>query len=319
MVIATTLLGLGNLDFWIGVGILAGVYGIFTLGLQLNLGITGMMNFGQAGFMAVGAYAMGVLVVKFGWSFWLALPVATGISVACGALLGLVTLRLRSDYFAIVTLAFAYIVTSVAQNARSLTGGNQGLYGYNQVWESLSGGITRGLTALGLELSPLFPLLLITWVFFGSAVVVLVRLTGSPYGRVLRSIREDEDAARSLGKNTLGYKIQSLCIAAALASVAGYLLAMDLGVLAADQFRASFTFIGYAGLILGGLASYRGVVVGSILMWTILEGTRFVSLPIADYQVASLRFIIVGVILMLLMAFRPEGLFGKRDEMMLDD
>jgi len=121
-------------DFWIGVGVLAATYGIFGLGLQLNVGTTGITNFGQAGFMAIGAYTMAILVVKEGWSWWWAMPAAIGASMLAAVVVGLPSLRLRADYFAITTLAFAEIVRYLADNERDLTEGSQGLLGYNGDW-----------------------------------------------------------------------------------------------------------------------------------------------------------------------------------------
>jgi branched-chain amino acid transport system permease protein len=141
----------------------------------------------------------------------------------------------------------------------------------------------------------------------------------TPWGRVLRAIREDEDAARALGKNTLAYKLQSLGIAAALGAISGFFLALDLATIHPTDFLPIVTFVGYGVLVLGGLANYWGVAVGAIIMWVILEGTRFIDLPISDTQVASVRFIIVGLALILLMAFRPQGMFGKREEMVLGE
>jgi len=311
--------------FWTGVGVLAGVYTIFGLGLQLNVGYTGIVNFGQAGFMAIGAYAMAILVVKAGWSFWLALPAAVAIAVVFGLLVGLPSLRLRADYFAIATIAFAEIVRLTAQNARGLTGGNEGLFCegsrcFDDSWRSVSDTISGWLQDLGWS-NPeaLFPLLLVVWVtaLLLSAALYLAQRT--PWGRVLRAIREDEDAARALGKNTLAYKLQSLGIAAALGAIAGFFLALDLATIHPADFLPIVTFVGYGVLVLGGLANYWGVAVGAIFMWVILEGTRFVDLPISDTQVASVRFIIVGLALILLMAFRPQGLCGKREEMVLGE
>lgn len=304
-------------DFWIGVAIFAGTYGIFTLGLQLNVGFTGILNFGQAGFMAVGAYTMGILVVKAGWSFWLALPAATLVAMAAGLLLGLSSLRLRSDYFAIVTIAFAEVIRYTAQNARGLTGGNQGLLGFDETWVGLSIRFQEALDVIGLGDSFLLPLAILTWTLFIALIVVLRWLTQSPWGRVLRAVREDEDAAAALGKNAFSYKLQSLAIAAALGAIAGYLLALNLSFLNPNQFEPLFTFIGYAVLVLGGLASYVGVALGSIVLWTLLEATRFLELPLAAEQVAALRFMLVGLVLILLMAFRPQGALGKREEMVL--
>lgn len=306
-------------EFWIGVAVLAGTYGIFTLGLQLNVGFTGVLNFGQAGFMAIGAYTMGILVVELGWSFWLAMPAATLVAMAAGLVIGLPSLRLRADYFAIVTLAFAEVIRYVAQNARELTGGNQGLLGFDESWAGISVAMQDALGTIGLGQYFLLPLAIVTWVVFLVLLFALRRMTRSPWGRVLRAVREDEDAAAALGKNPLSYKLQSLAIAAALGSVAGYFLALNLAFLNPNQFEPLFTFIGFAILVLGGLASYVGVALGTIVLWTLLEATRFLDLPLAAEQVAALRFMIVGLVLILLMAFRPQGALGKREEMVLGD
>jgi branched-chain amino acid transport system permease protein len=302
--------------FWTGVGILAGIYTIFTLGLQLNVGFTGIVNFGQAGFMAVGAYAMAILVIKAHWSFWLALPAAVLIAMAFGVIVGLSSLRLRADYFAIATIAAAEIVRYTALNARGLTGGNQGLLGFDQTWTSLSNTIDGWLQSLGWQ-DPeiLFPLFVVVWLVALIATVALYFVQRSPWGRVLRAIREDEDAARALGKNTLVYKLQSIAIAALLGALAGFFLAY----LHPTEFNPLFTFIGYGVLVLGGLANYWGVAIGSIVMWTLLEGSRFLKLPLSAEHIAAARFVFVGLVLILLMAFRPEGMFGKREEMVLGD
>jgi branched-chain amino acid transport system permease protein len=309
-----------DFGFWTSVGILAGTYVLFTLGLQLNVGYTGIVNFGQAGFMAIGAYAMGVLVVKAHWSFWLALPTAVFIAIGFGLLVGLPSLRLRADYFAIATIAAAEIVRITALNLRDVTGGNQGLFGFDESWNNLSDQITSWLESLGWsDPEQLFPLFIVVWVTALIATVLLHFATKSPWGRVLRAVREDEDAARAVGKNTLAYKLQSLAIAATLGALAGFFVAINLNFLTPEAFLPAFTFIGYAVLVLGGLASYWGVAAGAIVMWTILEGTRFIDLPISAEREAAVRFMIVGLVLILLMAFRPQGLFGKKEEMVLGD
>jgi branched-chain amino acid transport system permease protein len=144
-------------------------------------------------------------------------------------------------------------------------------------------------------------------------------LQRTPWGRVLRAVREDEDAARALGKRTLVYKLQSLAMGATLGAMAGWFLALNLNFLNPIEFEPLITFLGYAVLVLGGLASYWGIAVGSVILWTILEGTRFIDLPISAEKEAAVRFMIVGLLLILLMAFRPQGLFGKREEMVLGD
>ena len=330
-----TLNFLTDTGFWIGVGVLAGIYALVALGLQLNVGFTGMTNFGAAGFMAVGAYSMAILVLKAGFSFWLSLPAAMLIAIGFGLLVGLPSLRLRADYFAIATIALAEIVRIFAQNADSLTGGNQGLFCseggagacYNDAWTRLSQTIEGWLQSLGWS-NPdsLAPLFLAVWLFVILATLGLRFVQKAPWGRVLRAIREDEDAAKALGKNTFVYKLQSLAIAAAIGAFAGFFLALDLATIHPLDYEPIVTFFAYGVLVLGGLASYWGVLAGSVIFWVVLEGSRFINLtdpftgkPMSEVQIASLRFFIVGLVLILLMVFRPQGLFGKREEMVLGE
>ena len=139
----------------------------------------------------------------------------------------------------------------------------------------------------------------------------------TPWGRVLRAIREDEDAARALGKNVFVYKLQSLSIAAALGAIAGFFFALDVTFLYPSEFEPMLTFFGYAILVLGGFGSYWGVAFGAVLLWTLLEGTRLIDWPLTPEQIAALRFILVGLVLILITALRPQGLLGKRQEMLL--
>ncbi len=314
-----------DIEFWTSVGILAGTYTILTLGLQMNVGYTGIINFGQAGFMAVGAYSMAILTVGANGdgeivNFWLSLPLSVLITVAFGLLVGLPSLRLRADYFAIATIAFAEAVRLFALNARSLTGGNQGIFGFGTEWDSISSTIEGWINDVGWSDPPtLFPLLLVVWVVAVILTIVLRRLQNTPWGRVLRAVREDEDAARALGKNAFAYKLQSLAIAATLGAIAGWFLAINLNFVNPTEFEPIVTFIGFGILILGGLASYWGVAFGAIVFWFLFEGLRFIELPLEEVQIAALRYIIVGLVLILLMAFRPQGAFGKREEMVLGD
>jgi len=317
-------------SFWIGVGILAGIYGIFTLGLQLNVGFTGILNFGQAGFMAIGAYSAVILVVTVGVPFLLALPISMLITMAVGLLVGLPALRLRSDYLAIATIAFSEVVRIAIQNSDSLTGGNQGTISlelenerfFTDTWFTISDWISANIfDQIGLT-DPDFlnlPLLAVIWLTLALIAFGLSRLVRSPWGRVLRAVREDEDAARALGKNVFAYKLQSLAIAAGLGAIAGWFLVLNLQSVNQAPFEPIFTFIGYVILILGGLASFAGVLVGTIVLWTLLEGLRFLDLPLDGGQIAALRFIIVGLVLILLVSFRPQGALGKQEEMVLSD
>ncbi|MBV9521882.1 MAG: branched-chain amino acid ABC transporter permease [Alphaproteobacteria bacterium] len=305
-----------SLDFWVGVGVIAGIYGIFVLGLQINVGFTGILNLGQAGFMSIGAYAMGMLVVDGGWSLWAALPVAILAAVAAGLLVGLPSLRLRADYFAIATIAFAEIVRYTFQNA-AFAGGNQGIIGYDEEWRALAARLLHLLSRIGLGHVTQLPLFIAVWLCFGLCLAVLHALAATPWGRVLRAIREDEDAVAALGKNVLSYKLQSLGIAAALAAVAGFFLALNVTYLYPSEFDPTFTFLGYAALVLGGYASYGGVALGAVLLWSVMEGLRFLHLPLSEGQQGSLRFVLIGLALILLSMLRPQGLLGRKAEMQL--
>lgn len=310
---------LSSSEFWIEVGILAAVYGIAALGAQLNLGSTGILNFGQAGFMAIGAYAMALLVLKVGLSLWVGMVLGVGVAVIAGILVGLTSLRLRGDYFALTTLAFAEIVRSIGSNARDFTGGDQGLSGYDVDWQSASVSISDWLVSIGIEGSFLLPLLIVSWVVFVALAVGLRALASTPWGRVLNAVRSDEDGARALGKNTLSYKLQSLAISAGLAALAGYVLALNLALLVPRAFESALTVLTYAVVVLAGFRSYLGILVGAVVLLTVLEGTAYLDLPFSDDELAALRYMLVGLLIILLMGFRPQGAFGRREEMVLDE
>lgn len=317
-------------NFWIGVGVLAGIYGIFTLGLQLNVGFTGVLNFGQAGFQAVGAYSAVIYVVALGIPFFLALPLSILTTIIVGLLIGLPVVRLRADYLAIATIAFSEVIRITVQNARGLTGGNQGTISleldngrfFNETWQNISSWMTDNLfDPIGLSGSDFInlPLFVVVWAFLLILTFALYKLIRSPWGRVLRAVREDEDAARALGKNAFWYKLQSLAFAATLGGISGWFLVIAQSSVSQEAFEPIWTFIGYAILVLGGLASFPGVILGSFVFWFIYEGLRAAELPLASDKDAALRFVFVGMILILLMAFRPQGALGKKEEMVLDE
>jgi branched-chain amino acid transport system permease protein len=310
-----------DIEFWTGVGVLAGIFTIFAVGLQMNVGFTGIQNFGQVGFMAIGAYSMAILTAEEGMNFWLSLPISVLITIAFGLIVGLPSLRLRADYFAIATIAFAEAIRLIALNARDLTNGPQGIIGFStDGWDPVSESIEDFIIDLGwTDVPSIFPLFLVTW---GIAILLMFgfsRIQRTPWGRVLRAIREDEDAARALGKNAFSYKLQSLALAATTGAIAGFLFALNLKFVVPDEFQPLVTFIGYVVLVLGGLANYWGLAVGAVILFAVLEGLRFLELPISETKIAALRFIIVGLVLIGLMAFRPQGAFGKREEMVLGD
>lgn len=326
--IAITLDFITSTGFWIGVLVLAGIYALVALGLQLNVGFTGVVNFGAAGFMAVGAYTMAILTVDTGISFWLSLPISILVTMAFGALIGLPALRLRADYLAIATLAAAEVIRLVAQNARDLTNGNEGLTCseddfskcYDSEWLDISDTIEGWLVDIGWsDPETLAPLFIVVWITVLLLTVGLSFVQRTPWGRVLRAVREDEDAARALGKNAFAYKLQSLMISAAIGAVAGWFLALDLATIHPFDYEPLVTFFAFAVLVLGGLANYWGVMFGAVIFWALIEGTRFIELGLDEVDLAALRFAIAGLVLILVMAFRPQGVFGKREEMVLGE
>jgi branched-chain amino acid transport system permease protein len=303
--------------FWAFVLTFAGIYAIFVLGLQVQVGDTGLINFGQVAFMAIGAYTMGLLVTN-DVSIWVAIPIAIAAAAAGGLLLGLPTLRLRADYFAIVTIAAGEILRITIQNEQDTTGGTQGLRGASGSWRDANNEILDFLEGLGLEVDRRVPLLVITWLAAIVIGLLLVYLGRTPWRRVLRAVREDEEAAAATGKPVFSYKLQALALGAGIAGVAGVLFTLFSTTLFPTNFEPIFTFVGFAILILGGIGSYFGVVIGSIVIAFIVSGTRFLDLPLDADKVAALRFVVVGLIIMAFMAFRPQGLFGKKEELHLD-
>jgi ABC-type branched-subunit amino acid transport system permease subunit len=313
-------------DFWAFVGVVAGIYTILALGLQLEFGFTGLLNFGQVAFMAIGAYTMAILVVKEGLSTWLAAPLAVGASALAGVLLGLPSVRLRADYFAIVTIAFSEIVRYVAMNEQSLTGGSQGTVAlgrvgeaaqYNGQWERFQAWVQGVLHA-----SNDVAMLVIVWVVAVALLALVWLAVRTPWGRVLRAIREDEDAAASLGKNAFAYKLQSLALGSALGGVAGLFYAWQFSFFSPDDFEPLLTFFAWMIIILGGLGRVWAVPVGALVFGFLFAGTRFLDFAPLSYldsaERAYVRLIVIGLAIIALVVLRPQGLLGRRDEMVLE-
>ena len=189
--VAITFDFLTSINFWSSVGVLAATYALVALGLQLNVGFTGIVNFGAAGFMAVGAYTMAILTIDTDISFWLTLPLSIMVTMAFGVIVGLPALRLRTDYLAIATIAFAEIIRLIAQNARELTGGNQGLFCnddssacYDDTWLDVSDTIEGWLVDLGWsDPEILFPLVLVAWALVLVVTVGLLFVQTQPMGK----------------------------------------------------------------------------------------------------------------------------------------
>jgi ABC-type branched-subunit amino acid transport system permease subunit len=297
--------------FWAFVFVVAGIYTIFALGLQVQFG----------------AYTMAILVVKEQWSLWLAAPLGIAAAAAAGLLLGLPTLRLRADYFAILTIAFSEIVRYVATNDDSLTGGAQGTINlrgtgvaaqYDGEWQRFQSHVQ---SALGLG-SRDAAMLVIVWVVAAVLLALTWTALRTPWGRVLRSIREDEDVAASLGKNVFAYKLQVLAIGAAFAGLAGLFYAWEFSFFSPDDFQPLVTFFAWMIVLLGGLGRIWAVPVGALLFGVIFAGTRFFDFAPFSYfgsaDRAYLRLMVIGLIIILTVLLRPQGILGKREEMVLE-
>jgi branched-chain amino acid transport system permease protein len=317
-----------SVDFWVFVGVVAGIFTIFALGLQVQFGFAGLLNFGHVAFMAVGAYTMAILVVKAGWPMWAAALAAIGLAMAVGVLIGLPTVRLRADFLAIATIAFGEIVRLIALNESELTGGPQGTINlegagtaasFNEEWRSFENTVREWLELGFGEVSRNQTMLVIIWTVVLLLILLLQFLVHSPWGRVLKSIREDEDAASALGKNVFAYKLQALALGAALGALAGLFFAFQFSFFSPQDFDPLTTFFAWIIVILGGTGRNWAVPVGALLFGVIFAGTRFADIPFFDSaDQAFLRLILIGLILIALMAFRPQGLFGRREEMILE-
>jgi ABC-type branched-subunit amino acid transport system permease subunit len=314
-------------EFWAFVGVVAGIYTLLGLGIQLEFGFAGLLNFGHVAFMAIGAYAMAILVVKAGWSTWLAAPLAVLAAAAAGVLVGLPTVRLRADYFAIATIAFSEIIRYVATNEDRLTGGSQGTINlagagqaasYNGEWERFQSWL-QGTLHLG---SKDVTMLVVVWLVALACCAALWAAGRMPWGRVLRSIREDEDAAESLGKNVFAFKLQALALGSALAGLAGCFYAWQFSFFSPGDFAPSLTFFAWMIVILGGLGRFWAVPVGAVLFGVLFAGTRFFDFePFAWFDSAErayLRLLVIGLAIIGLVFFRPQGMLGRREELVLD-
>ena len=290
------------------------IFSLVTLGLNLQWGLTGLFNVGLAGFVAIGAYTSALLTTPddaarlggFGLPIlvgWLGAMLVGGVAAA---ITGMATLRLRSDYLAITTFGVAVVVQLVALNAQSLTGGPFGIGFIPRPFGSLAE------TPLLFNLSNLAVVSAVTLVVYFA----LEHLSRSPWGRVLKALREDERAAISLGKSARFYRVQAFAVGGAIMALAGALQAHFTGFIAPDNYLPILTFQVWVMLIVGGSGSNLGAVVGSILVWAIWAGsgtlTSVLFPPEQQARAAALQIVAIGVMLCVILLVRPNGLFGDR-------
>jgi branched-chain amino acid transport system permease protein len=305
-------------------------YALAAIGLNLHFGYTGLLNMGQAGFMLLGAYGFAIASMH-GASVVVALLVAIACGAVFAAVLGIPTLKLRGDYLAIVTISAAEIIRMVGRSTMfdDWTGGSSGLRGdqYTEGFQALSP-LPDGRTTLGplTYLNNGFDswwLRLVAWGVVALAVVFVMLVTRSPWGRVLKGIREDEDAVRALGKNVFAYKMQALMLGGVMGALAGVLYTLPRSV-QPDGMGRSMTFFVWTVLLLGGAATLFGPVLGSMLffaLYMLLRAGMRVALPdgfVSATQIEQIGGMLVGITLMALVIFRPQGILGNRKELAFD-
>ncbi len=317
-----------------GLGPAAVVYCLAAIGLNVHFGYTGLLNFGQAGFMAVAAYSLASVVSTWGLNFWFGIAVGLAMTVVLALLLGVPTLRLRADYLAIVTIAAAEIIRQVlgSVSLKDEFGGQDGLQQFSGSFASMNPfNEAMGINGVVEWRAYDFWLLVVGWTLVAVSCLIVYLLMRSPWGRVLKSIREDEDAVRSLGKNVYSYKMQSLIIGGLFGALAGFMTGLNSASINPSFFATDITFFAYTVLLVGGAARVLGPVVGAVIFWFLISfldlffsaatepGDPLIPESIMTQNQASLmRFIFLGLALMLLMIFRPQGIFGDRRELALD-
>lgn len=301
-------------------------YALAAIGLAVHFGYTGLLNFGQAAFMAIGAYGFAVSVLNFGLSFWQAVTIAMILSVLFALLLGIPTLRLRSDYLAIVTIASAEILRYVVSTTslKELTGGSAGLSGFATEFYAMNPFAAGNYLFWPFDVTEKeLWVRVFGWSIVALATILVLLMMRSPWGRVVKSIREDEDAVRSLGKNVYAYKMQSLILGGALGTLAGIVFILPRAV-QPGNYVTGLTFFIWTIMLLGGAATIFGPIVGSMIFWVLLSLTEgvlqgLVNMGVITFlttdQIGPVRFILIGLGLMALVVFRPQGIFGNKKEL----
>lgn len=285
------------MDYLLHILIMCGIYAILTLSLNLLVGYTGLAALGHAAFSLIGAYVSALLAINFGVTPGLGMLIGAIAAAAISLVIAFPALRISGDYLALATLGFAVIVYSVAKNWIGVTRGPLGLPGIPT------------FSLFGLKLTANWAYLILVAVVVAIATFIISRVVGSPFGRVLAGIREDEIATESMGKNTDGFKIKTFMVGAFFAGVAGSLYAHYITFIDPSSFTVMESITILLMVVFGGMASLRGSFVGAIVLIAFPEMLRFVGMP--SSVAAPLRQVIYGLLLVVLMLYRPQGLLGK--------
>jgi branched-chain amino acid transport system permease protein len=290
--------------YLVAMAVTAGIYAIMALGMNVIWGMAGLINLGLVGFFAVGAYTSSLLTLKAGWPISAGVLAGAAAAAAVGVAVALITVRLRGDYLAIVTLGFAETMRVVMSNELWIANGTDGLSGIPGPFRQ--------------SLGPhLFNLQFLTIVVAGTVILFFLfeRLAHAPFGRVLRGIREDEQVVQVAGKNVVMFKIKAFAVGTAALGLAGALYAHFTSFIAPDLFAPLLTLYVKLSLLVGGLGNNIGAIVGAVLVVFFLESTRFIIpyIPeISAVQGAALREILIAVALLLVLRVRARGLVPEK-------
>ncbi len=276
---------------------MCGIYAILSLSLNLLVGYTGLPALGHAAFSCVGAYTSSLLALNFGVSPWIGLILGAVVASLVGLVVAVPTVRIREDYLALTSLGFAMIVYGLAKNWMALTRGPLGLPGI------------PGFSLFGWQLSSTWSYFLLVLLCVLAAAFVIGRVAHSPFGRVLRGIREDEIATAAMGKNVDRFKLTVFMTGAFFAGVAGSLYAHYITFIDPSSFTLMESILILLMVVFGGLGSISGSIVGATLLVLLPEVLRFIGFP--SSVEAPLRQMIYGLLLVVLMIWRPQGIVGR--------
>ena len=275
---------------------IAGIYIILTLSLNLIVGYTGLPALGHAAFSCIGAYTSSLLALNMGLSTWLGLLIGASVAAVSGVVIGYPAVRLKGDYLALATFGLGVIIYSIAKNWVSLTRGPMGLPGI------------PGFSIFSFQLSDIWSYLLLVLVFVGITIFIINRIVNSPFGRILRSIREDEIASQALGKDTVKHKLLVFIIGAFFAGIAGSLYAHYITFIDPSSFTVMESITILLMVIFGGMGSIQGSIVGAVILVVFPELLRFIGMP--SSIAAPMRQMMYGLLLVILMLKRPQGIMG---------
>ena len=275
------------------------IYVVLAMGLNVVVGYAGLLDLGFIAFMAVGAYTSGILTTTFGWSMLETIPVVVLACIVAGLVIGGPTLRLRSDYLAIVTLGFGEIIRITANNL-DITGGPSGIHGI-PTWSFFGWSFSDGLVLGGITFnSKILFYYFVLFVGIGLAVVAVSRLGKGKLGRAWKSVRDDEDVSEAMGINGYKTKLMAYIIGAVWGGFAGTLLAAHLSAISPNSFEFLYSALVLMAVVLGGMGSTPGVIIGAL----------FVSLaPEFLREFSEWRYLLFGVLLVVAMIFRPKGIW----------